>query len=308
MKRTTFFAWAFAAVAMPAFSQVNLLSNPGFEDTDYDLFTFEEKEGCVNRIAGWDLLQDRDSENFKADDFNNNGLSKYTMRAVMGKYDADSEQAKGGNLQFMRTQMYEWIKKGEWAPFSGVRQTVKVTPGETYSLKMLYRASSKVNDKNTVTRPAVQLIELDKDGKEINTTSKNLRNDLDEAWMEKELEFTVSATCESAIIFLGQQCISINDWGGQNQMWVDWDNVEFAEKAAGVDALSTESDMAVYAAGDDLHVSGVAAGETVHVYNALGALVSSQVAGADETVISVPVKSVYIVQAGKNKAVKIIVK
>ena len=284
----------------------NLLQNPGFEDTNYELFQYESVTNCPDYVAGWNVMHERDDADFKTKDYNNEGLSKYQIRGQMGFYDEDSEQAQSGNKQYIRISIYEWLKAAEWHGDGGMMQTVDVVPNHTYELSFLYRCSDKVIDADVV-RPWVAFQE---EGTEIQ--HKKIQNMMDrELWTEKSFEFTTSETATTATVWLGLTGISFYEWGGQIDMWTDFDEVVLVDKgpASGVESTIAENDVHVYAQNGEIVVDGLADGETVSIYNLVGEVVAICRADDSQAVMQVPGPGVYIIKPeNSGKARKVIVR
>ena len=285
----------------------NLLANPGFEDTDFETFGYESVVNCPNRVAGWNLAREKDDPEFKANDFNNSGLSKYMVRGEMGYYSADSDTAKNGNKQFIRVARYEWTKPDEWSGDAGMQQTIDVLPSHTYSMSFLYRLSAHANN-NTLVPAWVAFQEGDKA-----LTKKKLYNNLKENWMEKSYTFTTSADATKATIHLGVTGGSIYSWGGNMQMWADYDEVLVADEgpATSIDALLNAGGAQIDASvnGSEVRLSGLEAGGLVNIYSVVGNRVTSfRASGEDETVF-LPAKGIYIIKNGDHKkALKVVIK
>ena len=84
-------------------AQANLLSNPGFEDTEFQTFSYDNNsvKNCISYVAGWDATNKPGDAEYKKDDYNNTGLNKYMVRGQIGYYPAGSDTAKAGNKSFL---------------------------------------------------------------------------------------------------------------------------------------------------------------------------------------------------------------
>ncbi len=286
----------------------NMLQNPGFEDTNYEVFKYESVENCPDYVAGWNVMHERDDADFKVGDYNNEGLSKYQIRAQMGYYDETSEQAQSGNKQYIRISIYEWLKAAEWHGDGGMMQTVDVTPSHSYTLSFLYRCSDNVIDSDVV-RPWVAFQE---EGTEIE--HKKIQNMMDrELWVEKNFDFTTSETATRATVWLGLTGMSFYEWGGQIDMWTDFDDVVLIDNGpieeSGIEDVVAGDEISVFAQGGEVVVDGIEAGEKVTIYNLVGGVVAAGYAEGSQAVLQMPKPGVYIVKPGnKGKARKVVVR
>lgn len=53
-------------------AQANLLSNPGFEDTEFQTFSYDNNsvKNCISYVAGWDATNKPGDAEYKKDDYN----------------------------------------------------------------------------------------------------------------------------------------------------------------------------------------------------------------------------------------------
>lgn len=287
-------------------AQTNLLSNPGFEDTEFSTFSYDNNsiKNCISHVAGWDAYHKPGDAEYKKDDYNNPGLSKYMVRGQVGYYPADSDTAKAGNKQYIRISRYEWTKPDEWFGDGGLQQTIDVKPSSKYELTFLYRLSSHA-EKGTIV-PA--WVSFEEEGK--TATKKKLYNNLDEKWTEKSYTFTTGADATRAVVKLGVTGGYIYDWGGNIRLWADFDEVRLVDVTTGTSLkqLLTEDAQIYYTAqGSAVYLSGLDAGSELAVYNITGSLVTSFRAGSDKETVYLPGKGVYIVKNGDHKkALKIV--
>ena len=210
-------------------AQANLLSNPGFEDTEFQTFSYDNNsvKNCISYVAGWDATNKPGDAEYKKDDYNNTGLNKYMVRGQIGYYPAGSDTAKAGNKQYIRIARYEWTKPNEWFGDGGLQQTIDVKPSRKYELTFLYRLSAHA-DNGTIVPAWVAFEEVGK-----TATKKKLYNELDEKWVEKSYTFTTSADATKAIVKLGVTGGYVYDWGGNINLWADFDEVRLVDITTG---------------------------------------------------------------------------
>ncbi|WP_455587085.1 hypothetical protein [Bacteroides sp.] len=310
MKKLTSFLFALSftgttSLMAQSADDTNLLSNPGFEDTDFQVFKYEEVTNCINYVAGWDATHKPGDADFAANDYNNPGLNKYMVRGQVGYYPADSDTAKAGNKQYIRISRYEWTKPNEWFGDGGLQQTVDVKPSSKYELTFLYRLSSHA-EKGTIVPAWVSFEEVGK-----TATKKKLYNNLDEKWTEKSYTFTTSADATKAIVKLGVTGGYIYDWGGNIRLWADFDEVRLVDVTTGTSIkqlLSDDAQIRYTIQGSALCLEGLEAGCELAVYNVTGSLVTSfRTASSSETVY-LPGKGIYIIKNGdRKKALKVVI-
>ena len=221
------------------------------------------------------------------DDYNNTGLNKYMVRGQIGYYPAGSDTAKAGNKQYIRIARYEWTKPNEWFGDGGLQQTIDVKPSRKYELTFLYRLSAHAEN-GTIVPAWVAFEEVGK-----TATKKKLYNELDEKWVEKSYTFTTSADATKAIVKLGVTGGYVYDWGGNINLWADFDEVRLVDITTGTSLkqLLTE----------DMQISYT-------VYNVTGSLVSSFRAESDEETVYLPGNGIYIVKNGDlRKVLKVVI-
>lgn len=263
----------------------NLLLNPGFEDTEYQVFKYESVDNCINYIADWDVTSKPGDETFRMEDYNNAGLNKYMVRGQVGYYPADSDTAKAGNKQYIRIARYEWTKPTEWYGDGGIQQTIDVLPSHKYELTFLYRLSAH-SENGTIVPAWVAFEEIGKDA-----IKKKLYNNLDEKWIRKTYTFTTGEDATKAIVKLGVTGGYIWDWGGNIQLWADFDEVNLTDVTSGtsVKSLSCEDSQIHYTIeGSTVSLDGLDAGKELIVYNIVGTLVSSFRVTSDSETIYLP--------------------
>lgn len=298
--------WGFISLTAQNEGKTNLLANPGFEDTSYKLFKYESVGNCPDYVAGWNSSHEREDAGFRTGDYNNEGLNKYNVRGQIGFYSADSDTAKNGNKQFIRVARYEWTKPDEWYGDGGMQQTIDVLPSHTYSLTFLYRLSAHTENGTIV--PA--WVGFQEEGGAMN--KKKLYNNLEETWTEKSFTFTTSATAKKATVHLGVTGGYIYSWGGNINLWADFDDVFVADEgeSTSISALLKAAGEQMQASVNGLEVclSGLETGTDVYVYNVVGGLVTSFRASAEEETVYLPAKGIYIIRNGEQKkALKVVV-
>ena len=268
-------------------AQANLLSNPGFEDTEFQTFSYDNNsvKNCISYVAGWDATNKPGDAEYKKDDYNNTGLNKYMVRGQIGYYPAGSDTAKAGNKQYIRIARYEWTKPNEWFGDGGLQQTIDVKPSRKYELT------------------------FEEVGK--TATKKKLYNELDEKWVEKSYTFTTSADATKAIVKLGVTGGYVYDWGGNINLWADFDEVRLVDITTGTSLkqlLTEDMQISYTVQGAAVNFSGLEAGSELAVYNVTGSLVSSFRAESDEETVYLPGKGIYIVKNGdRRKVLKVVI-
>jgi len=262
-------------------AQVNLLLNGDFEDTNYNTFTYESITNCPDQIPGWDM-----EDSIVAGDYNNVGLDKYNIRAVIGLNDSIE------NKQYLRIQRYEWDGWGD----GGLQQTVSILPSRIYKLSFLYKLSS--NSVNSTIVPAWFRIQEDDNA----AVTKKLYNNLDEKWTTKSYTFTSSDSATSLLIYLGITGGKLYSWGGNIDFWAEFDNVELIE--TGVNALTTINDeeepVSGYVNNNILFLQGLEQGP-VEIYSIIGKRVRYFNACSDKAQLPFTEKGLFIVRNGTNR-------
>ena len=288
-------------------AQANLLSNPGFEDTEFQTFSYDNNsvKNCISYVAGWDATNKPCDAEYKKDDYNNTGLNKYMVRGQIGYYPAGSDTAKAGNKQYIRIARYEWTKPNEWFGDGGLQQTIDVKPSRKYELTFLYRLSAHAEN-GTIVPAWVAFEEVGK-----TATKKKLYNELDEKWVEKSYTFTTSADATKAIVKLGVTGGYVYDWGGNINLWADFDEVRLVDITTGTSLkqlLTEDMQISYTVQGAAVNFSGLEAGSELAVYNVTGSLVSSFRAESDEETVYLPGKGIYIVKNGdRRKVLKVVI-
>ncbi len=288
-------------------AQANLLSNPGFEDTEFQTFSYDNNsvKNCISYVAGWDATNKPGDVEYKKDDYNNTGLNKYMVRGQIGYYPAGSDTAKAGNKQYIRIARYEWTKPNEWFGDGGLQQTIDVKPSRKYELTFLYRLSAHAEN-GTIVPAWVAFEEVGK-----TATKKKLYNELDEKWVEKSYTFTTSADATKAIVKLGVTGGYVYDWGGNINLWADFDEVRLVDITTGTSLkqlLTEDMQISYTVQGAAVNFSGLEAGSELAVYNVTGSLVSSFRAESDEETVYLPGKGIYIVKNGdRRKVLKVVI-
>ena len=288
-------------------AQANLLSNPGFEDTEFQTFSYDNNsvKNCISYVAGWDAPNKPGDAEYKKDDYNNTGLNKYMVRGQIGYYPAGSDTAKAGNKQYIRIARYEWTKPNEWFGDGGLQQTIDVKPSRKYELTFLYRLSAHAEN-GTIVPAWVAFEEVGK-----TATKKKLYNELDEKWVEKSYTFTTSADATKAIVKLGVTGGYVYDWGGNINLWADFDEVRLVDITTGTSLkqlLTEDMQISYTVQGAAVNFSGLEAGSELAVYNVTGSLVSSFRAESDEETVYLPGKGIYIVKNGdRRKVLKVVI-
>lgn len=288
-------------------AQANLLSNPSFEDTEFQTFSYDNNsvKNCISYVAGWDATNKPGDAEYKKDDYNNTGLNKYMVRGQIGYYPAGSDTAKAGNKQYIRIARYEWTKPNEWFGDGGLQQTIDVKPSRKYELTFLYRLSAHAEN-GTIVPAWVAFEEVGK-----TATKKKLYNELDEKWVEKSYTFTTSADATKAIVKLGVTGGYVYDWGGNINLWADFDEVRLVDITTGTSLkqlLTEDMQISYTVQGAAVNFSGLEAGSELAVYNVTGSLVSSFRAESDEETVYLPGKGIYIVKNGdRRKVLKVVI-
>ena len=209
------------------------------------------------------------------------------VRGQIGYYPAGSDTAKAGNKQYIRIARYEWTKPNEWFGDGGLQQTIDVKPSRKYELTFLYRLSAHAEN-GTIVPAWVAFEEVGK-----TATKKKLYNELDEKWVEKSYTFTTSADATKAIVKLGVTGGYVYDWGGNINLWADFDEVRLVDITTGTSLkqlLTEDMQISYTVQGAAVNFSGLEAGSELAVYNVTGSLVSSFRAESDEETVYLPGK------------------
>ena len=114
------------------------------------------------------------------------------------------------------------------------------------------------------------------------------------------------ADATKAIVKLGETGGYVYDWGGNINLWADFDEVRLVDITTGTSlkqwrAEDMQSSHPVQGAA--VSVSGLEAGSELAVYNVTGSLVSSFRAESDEETVYLPGKGIYIVKNGDSRKV-----
>ncbi|MDD4636325.1 MAG: hypothetical protein PHV66_01775 [Bacteroidales bacterium] len=300
MKRATLIsALVFAGIpSLMAQEKINLIVNGDFEDSNYSVFSYDNESvtNCPNTIAGWDLIDD----STRFEDYNNVGLNKYNVRATMGKYDP----ADNDNYQYIRVQRYEWSKSSDGPGDGYIQQTVDVAPSTTYTFSFLYRLSS--HSENSTIVPAWFSIQED----ENTPIRKKFYNELNENWYSKEQAFTTSDTAKQVRVRLGVTGGFIYSWGGNIDLWADFDNVNlFANTTTSIEESVSQVQIKADVNDFRVNLSGLAEGENVVVYDITGKKISSFTSQSESATITLPYKGLFIVRNGLQRApLKLVIK
>lgn len=273
----------------------NLLLNGDFENKDFGTFGYDNGSivGCPDLVAGWDSVAP-----FKAGDFNNEGLYMYNVRATM-RLDTVP------NSQYIRIARYEWDGNTD----GGLTQTVNVLPNTTYTLTFLYRLS--INSVNNTLVPAWCKIQEDNNTPSKSSLYNTNYDNKDYKWYPKTKTYKTSATASQIRIMLGVTGGKIYSWGGNLDMWADFDNVSLVAAAPSAisELAANRSQIKAYTVGSELILSDLDAGEEVSIYNVLGKLVTTLNSSSESVKLTLPYKGVYIVRNGLHRVpLKLIIK
>lgn len=318
MKRKFTLLVAMAAFSgLASFSQVNLIEEGGFEDASILTFSYENHT-CPVYLPGWDLKADRTIDNLDMEDFNNENLNRWAVRAEM----LYEEEPDDNNYQHVRIQRYEWMKDAGWINYFGPQQTVEVEGGQTYTLKFDYRvnpAQDTISGSGfqesdgfaTDTIPAAIVIKIEGFADSIiplysRAHSEWNKDDINKNWDKKTFEYKTPNNIEHMTICLGVKSGKIYDWGGNINMWMDVDNVELYKGSSSSIENENATELGIYASNNTIRIAGLAGNNTIYIYEASGRLVKNLQTTNESLEIPVEGKGLYIVRVGAQSS-KVIV-
>ncbi|MDD3323314.1 MAG: hypothetical protein PHS59_17910 [Paludibacter sp.] len=292
MEKITFFV-ALLFISLISLQAQNLLVNGDFENKDFATFGYESILGCPDLVAGWDSIAP-----FTEGTFNNTGLYIYNVRATM-RLDTVP------NSQYIRIARYEWDGNTD----GGLTQTVDVLPNTTYTLSFLYRLSTHAESSTLV--PAWCKIQEDDNTPSKSSLYNTNYDNMDYKWYPKTKTYKTSATAKQIRVMLGVTGGKIYSWGGNIDMWADFDNVSLvaAEPSAINELAANRSQIKAYAIDSELSLSDLDAREEVSIYNALGKLVTTFYPTSESAKLSLTGKGLYIIKNGLYRVpLKLIIK
>lgn len=244
-------------------------------------------------------------------DYNNNGITKYNVRATVQTEDL----AENGGKQCIRIQRYEWTKPSD-NPYDGaLQQTVEVAPDTKYSFSFLYRLSDHAENGTLV--PAFYSVdEIDAEG---NVTAllkqKKLYNEQDNKWYSMEKEFTTSSTAKEVRVKVGVKGGYIYSWGGNMRLYADYDNVTLSKidgLADGIyslrDAITSER-LNATVEGLNVNIDGIDSTSQIIVADVTGKIIEQIKPTCGSVSIELPSSGLYLISNGRNrKTIKVVVR
>lgn len=317
MKRKfTLLATVIAFSSLSSFSQVNLINEGGFEESSIPTFSYENHT-CPVYLPGWDLMEGKNLDNLNFEDFNNENLNRWAVRAEM----LYEEEPDDNNYQHVRIQRYEWMKDAGWIHYFGPQQTVNIEGGQPYTLKFDYRVNPTQDTTNmsgfqeadgfaTDSVPAAVVIKIEGFPDSIIPLKARAhanwnKEDINKNWDKKTLVYTTPNNVEKMTICLAVKSGKIYDWGGNINMWMDIDNVELYKGASQSITEDKTTNLNIYAQNNSINIAGLDGSNTLYIYNVSGVLIKS-LQTSDEKV-EIPVnKGLYIVKVGTNSSKVII--
>lgn len=316
-KRFTFLFSALFAFICTTTSQQNLIQQGDFEEPGIETFVYEGHT-CPIYLPGWDFKEDRNIDNLALDDFNNNYINKWSVRAEMLYEEAPEDD----NYQHLRLQRYEWQSAAGWIEWFGIDQTVNIKPETTYTLTFDYRINpaqdttevsnfKEADGFATIEVPAaVVFIIPDMEDSVVVLESRTFNNwdkeDLNKNWDTKKILYKTPANVDKMTVRLAVKSGQVYDWGGNINMWMDIDNVSLVEgNNSSIESTSVSNKFTARSYESGILVNGLSGENQVSVFNLSGQLVKSVSASEPSLYIPFNQKGIFLVKVGSN-SVKVI--
>ncbi len=205
------------------YAQDNLVINGDFEDSGFDVFSYESKTNCVIFLPGWNKQEG--IEDITDGVYNNEGLYRYNIRATM-QYENPASAARGH--QYLRIQKYEWNGNQD----GGIYQTIDVEPLTSYVFTFQVRIS-KVTTGSGILTPFYQIQYYDSKSETWGVTSKtNITNPKDESWFTVTRNITSGSYSSKIRIMIGATGSQLSSGTvADKDKWLDVDNVKLTKKS-----------------------------------------------------------------------------